>query len=205
MQNLGEMSRRWRGYRVGWDSGTGNESAMPKLDLAGTYALRLQEYRAMCERSHYDPGVIVEILSHSGASTFLNSKVPAALSTSTSIANGHTGREDGPSPLGHFRMPSRAARSEREEAVTPMHFPREPSDAPPTATPSPSQSRTQPNATNYYADFPNEQPDNLMAMCDALMGQGFTNLDRVIPFDGTAFSFNPDFMPEIGSNAYGNF
>jgi hypothetical protein len=43
--------------------------------------------------------------------------------------------------------------------------------------------------SGYYGDFPNEQPDNLMAMCDALMGQSFTNLDRVIPYDGTAFSF----------------
>lgn len=209
VQNLGEMSRRWRGYRGGWDTAAGNEgAAMPKLDLAGTYALRLQEYRAMCDRSHHDPSVIVEILSHSGASTFLKAK-GTALSMSTPSINGFSdrgaSRESVISPPSHFRMPSRAARSEREEAVTPIHFPREPSDAPPTATPSPAQPRSQLNVTSYYGDLSNEQHDNLMAMCDDLLGQSFSNLDRVIPFDGTAFTFNADFgMPELGYNAYGS-
>lgn len=210
VQNLEEMSRRWRGSQTDVDSRAYPDgAAVLKSDLAATYALRLQEYRAACERSHRDFKVAVDILGHSGASALLPSKADGPLLTSTPSVNSHSeaiaGVENRDTPRSHTRMPSRAARSEREEAVTPMHFPRESSDSvpPPTATPSPSRPRSaQPNMGGYYGDFSNE-PDDLMAMCDALLGQSFTNLDRVIPFDGTAFSFNAN-VQDLGYGGYGN-
>ena len=210
VQNLEEMSRRWRGSQTNIDGRSYLDgTAIPKSDLAGTYALRLQEYGEACKRSHHDPSIAVEILGHSGASALLLSKTVSPLLTSTPSVNGHSeaiaGAENRNTPYSHTRMPSRAARSEREEGVTPMHFPQDSSGTvhPPTATPSPSHPRSaQPNMGGYYGDFSNE-PDDLMAMCDALLGQRFTNLDRVIPFDGTAFSFNPN-VQDLGYGGYGN-
>ena len=189
-------SRRWQGHHSDVEIGSDYRNVtVSKQDLAGTYALRLQEFRAACESSHHDPGVIIDILSHSGASTLLSSTTGSRTNVSTPSINVHSAGSAGPddrdAPRSHMRVPSRAARSAQEETVTPMHFPRDPPDSiPPHTTPSPSQLRpTQSNMSGYYGEFANEQPDNLMAMCDALMGQSFTNLDRVIPFDGTAFSF----------------
>ena len=208
VRNLEEMSRRWRGFQTDTDSRPHPGGAViPKLDLAGRYALRLQEYREVCKRSHHE--VAVEILGHSGARALLPSKADVPIVTSIPSVNGHgetiAGVENRDTPRSHPRMPSRAARSEREEAVTPMHFPRESSDSapPPTATPSPSHPRSgQTNMGGYYGDLSNE-PDDLMAMCDALLGQNFTNLDRVIPYDGTAFSFNAN-VQDLGYGGYGN-
>ena len=47
-----------------------------------------------------------------------------------------------------------------------------------------------------------EGQDNLMAMSNALLGQNFANLDRVIMSDGTDFSFNAFEMTDFGFNAF---
>ena len=209
--NLQEMSRRWQGYQGEIYNRDDGEGGVLKLDLAGTYALRLQEYRTACERSHHDPGVLSGILGRSGASAFLltNDIGSSLVSPPNAQAQSNPGSSEGhrDSPNSHNRVSSRAARSEQEEAVTPMHFPRELTEpyAASAAMQSPSQLRSMPANTGAYYDAFAEPQDNLMAMCDTLLGQSFTDLDRVIPFDGTTFSFNPVDVQDFGYVGYGNY
>ena len=52
LQNLEEMSRRWRGYKAQVTSEHAGD-----IDLASVYGLQLRQYHSQLQRSHFDPGV----------------------------------------------------------------------------------------------------------------------------------------------------
>jgi hypothetical protein len=169
-QNMEEMSRRWRGYED-----DGNEKSS-KLDLAGVYALRLREYHARCQK---EPEFADQILMYSGGDVLLKGEPTLDAQAAGERSTPHAGT---PGMAGAARV----ARSEREETVTPIHFPRPPETpsmaaSPMARPPSSIAQHTDQNAMNINGFRPMNYgtPDNLMMMSDMLMGQNWTGLDRV--------------------------
>lgn len=218
------MSRRWRALD---DNAAGQgDIDSSNLDLAGSYALQLREYHEKCRGN---PAFAMDILQHSAASAL--SRSGKDMGVAESPENFHhdsnvlrISANNSPSDPGTWRSPA-AARTDLSATATPMHhMPRSSSMLPPP-TPSPKFASRAPaigqdsfvqqaptsvngfyeNATNANARASTaspDGPDNLLAMSDSLMGQGFAQLDRVITFDGTPFSFDPFQFADFSFNAF---
>jgi sRNA-binding protein len=173
VQNLEEMSRRWRSLG-------GQNREAPATDLAGTYASRLRDYHARCQK---EPEFADKILAYSGAE-MLNSRAQTV----------NREHDQSPSAGNTTSINTRGgvARSEREETVTPMHFPRQPPEHGPSTTASPVNQITRPASTQtQVGPVSNEMnlngfrtaefgtPDNLMLMSGYLNGPAFNDMDRV--------------------------
>ncbi|KAK5164269.1 uncharacterized protein LTR77_009963 [Saxophila tyrrhenica] len=197
--NLEEMSRRWRGHDARQEPQSGNAGLLDEqVDLAGRYASQLRAYHAKCQD---EPEFANTIMSYSGADVLLNTPPPSAdYPTARSVPNSTPASQPGPGG-------SRVTRSEREEVVTPLHFPRNRSE---TANSSPliarpSSTQGQMSSAEYAAlnfrpttyDTPGTQNNGFGVMGDMLaFGQDFADLDRVITSNGADFSFYP--MNEFG-------
>ena len=192
------MSRRWRGHDAREEHHPGDTgSALGASDLAGKYASRLRGYQVKCLD---EPEYGSVILSYSGADVLLSRQ--AQLADYTAVQGVPTNS----TPVSQAGGGSRVTRSDREEAVTPMHFPRNVSD---TAQSSPMIARppstqAQVSGVDYAGanfrpanyDDPSNQ-NNFALMGDMLgFGQDFADLDRVITSNGADFSFYP--MNEFG-------
>lgn len=218
------MSRRWRALDSNTAGQTENDSS--SLDLAGSYALQLREYHEKCRGN---PAFAMDILQHSAASALSRSGKDMGVAESPEHshhdANGlGISTTNSPSDPGSWRSPP-VARSDMSASATPMHhMPRSSSMLPPP-TPSPNLAsrvaavgqdsfiQQAPTSVNGFFDNPTaasargptaspDGPDNLLAMSDSLMGQGFAQLDRVITFDGTPFSFDPFQFADFSFNAF---
>ena len=193
VQNLEEMSRRWRGHAAQPTAEMIEGGPSDSHDLAGQYAARLRDYHSKCQK---DPPFADEILMYSGADVLLTERREGSATHTPS------GPRSDPGPAGHIRRESRVSRSEREATVTPIHFPRQnsyegaTSSASPTAMQRASTSNAQggimPGPLNNFrpADYgtPSGQ-DNLLMMSSMLLDQNFADLDRVITHNGADFSF----------------
>lgn len=220
------MSRRWRGLEDNSTEQTDDDSS--NLDLAGSYALQLREYHEKCQGN---PVFAMDILQHSAASALSRSGKDMGVAESPENIH-HDGNGLGisantsPSDPGPWRSPA-VARSDMSAVATPMHhMPRCSSmSMPPPPTRSPSLTsrapgighesfvQQAPTSVNGFYENPAigsarastaspDGPDNLLAMSDSLMGHGFTQLDRVITFDGTPFSFDPFQFADFSFNAF---
>lgn len=192
VQNLEEMSRRWRGHEARQEVHTGDSiSGSPELDLAGRYASQLRGYHAQCQE---EPEFANEIMSYSGADVILSTRA-----RSIHYAAG-SGIPTNSTPASQIGAGSRVTRSEREEAVTPMHFPRNRSETAMSASPvvaRPLSAQPQMSGAEYAGlnfrpstyDTPGTQ-NNYGMMGDMLaFGQDFVDMDRVITSNGADFSF----------------
>ena len=223
VENLEEMSTRWRGLWGREDDET--DKTFEKLDLAGKYALRLSEYHSKCLD---DADYAAKILPNSAADAIVCSKKDAALAKPHRTYDTNTRAAPSVSErrvlnMDVTRQPS-ISRPHTDMEISPMHHAQSSSVAN-TDTHSPRfRNRTsasthdvsvplgQGNVNGYYdgsasgsvnnSNTPSDGQDNLLAMSDALMGQSFANLDRVIMSDGTDFSFNAF---EISDFAFGPF
>lgn len=186
VQNLEEMSRRWRGQLAHAEGSTSS-----RLDLAGQYASQLRGYHARCQK---EPEFADHILSYSGADVLLRGDRDAL------ATQGASNLPSGDGPWSHVRAGSRVTRSEREETVTPMHFPRPDSSsaissplAPqrPASTNAPMGNPTSTMDLNSFrpVNYSTPSQDNLMMMSTMLLDQNFADLDRVITHNGADFSF----------------
>lgn len=195
VQNLEEMSRRWRGHAAQPTAEMIENGPADSHDLAGQYASQLRDYHTSCQS---DPEFADEILMYSGADVLMT----ARREKSAGRINAPSGSRTNISPLGHNRRESRVSRSEREETVTPMHFQRQHAHDAPTSSSSPAAiqrissggalNAPLPGGVNSFrsANFgtPTGQ-DNLMMMSNMLLDQNFADLDRVITHNGADFSF----------------
>ena len=204
VDNLDEMSRRWRGLHS--ECASAVDSELGELDLAGRFTLQLVDYHS----EYINEGrQILQVLRHSAAEAILRSSehvrkksvVGAALDSGKSppTGQGMVGSKTTPRPS--------EGPTNLEMEVIPMHHSPEdrgqvPSPSLTTGTPAsgvvkPYQAGPTvgtgftPTAVLNASGTPSDAQDNLMAMSDALMAQGFANLDRVIMSDGADFSFNP--------------
>jgi hypothetical protein len=187
VQNLEEMSRRWKGRL-----GTLENEGQAQNDLAGRYASQLRSYHAKCQK---EPEFADRILSYSGADVLVSANEGDEIIQQTvSVPSGN-------GPWSHVRTGSRVSRSIREETVTPMHFPRQDSSSAvssPLAVQRSASAGAQQIANaptnvdlNSFRPVPYSNPsqDNLMMMSSMLLDQNFADLDRVITHNGADFSF----------------
>ncbi len=192
VQNLEEMSRRWRGHEARQEVHSADTvSASAELDLAGRYALQLREYHAKCQE---EPQFANEIMSYSGADVILSPQTRSAhYAAGQGILTGST-------PASQTGGASRVTWSEREEAVTPMHFPRNRSETAMSTSPvvaRPPSAQPQMSGAEYAGvhfrpgtyDTPGAQNNYGMTGDMLAFGHDFVDMDRVITSNGADFSF----------------
>lgn len=205
------MSRRWRGL---WNTSSSRPDLDPAdIDLAGSYASQLREYHAKCQENS---GYAMDILQHSAASALSRSGKDMGVAESPEkLHHEESGlgitSNNSPSDPGSWRS-SAAPRTE----TTPIHH--MPYHSPhlsnrvPGLVHGPMMQQSPTSMNGYHENMPPpsarpsisspDGPDHLMEMSDALMGQNFAQLDRVITFDGTPFSFDPFQFGDLAFNAF---
>ena len=205
------MSRRWRG--LGTIASPQADLDPSHLDLAGSYALQLREYHAKCMEN---PGFAMDILQHSAASALSRSGKDMGVAESPEqLSHEESGlgitTNNSPSDPGSWRSSAPPRTETTPMHHMPHHSPHLSNRAPGTAHgPLMQQSPTSMNGYHEAMPPPSARPsisspdgpDYLMEMSDALMGQNFAQLDRVITFDGTPFSFDP---LQFGDYSFNNF